>query len=104
MEQKRVHEIPRMVMPVRSELARRETLSEKLAAYLKAHEGEWIPMSTLASIGGIGGWRTRLSELSRGGMHIEWNGRNGAASAHRYLSYRPLARDGAMPTKQRGLF
>ena len=89
---------------MKAELARRETLAEKLAAYLKAHEGEWIPMSTLASIGGIGGWRTRLSELSRGGMRIEWNGKNGTASAHRYLSYDPIARDAATPMKQRGLF
>lgn len=89
---------------MKTELVRRETLADKLAAYLKAHEGEWIPMSTLASIGGIGGWRTRLSELSRGGMRIEWNGRNGSASAHRYLSYDPLARDAGVPVTQRNLF
>jgi hypothetical protein len=26
-------------------------------------------------------------------MHIEWNGHNGEASAHRFLPYQPLGRE-----------
>lgn len=41
------------------------SLCDKLAAYLIAHEGEWVDAHVLASIGGFAAWRTRLSELRR---------------------------------------
>jgi len=51
-------------------------------------------MRELAEVGGFGGWRTRLSECGRlRGMHVEWNGRNGSESCHRYLPYVPQGRD-----------
>ena len=89
---------------MRSELQRRETRKDALRAYLQAHEGEWIEMSRLATIGGIGGWRTRLSELDREGFRVEWNKQPGSASKHRHISYQPLARDASMPTQQKSLF
>ena len=35
---------------------------DRLAAYLRDHEGEWIDGLTLATIAGAYAWRTRLSE------------------------------------------
>lgn len=45
-------------------------------------------MRELAAVGGLGGWRTRLSELGRRTsqpMRIEHNKQNGARSCHRYV-------------------
>lgn len=80
---------------MKAELARRESLASKLETYLKARPGVWVPIHELAAIGGVGGWRTRLSELARrerAPLYIEHNGKNGAASCHRYLPWEPLAR------------
>ncbi len=77
-----------LVLVMDIERARRQSLSAKLEAYLKDHQGEWIPIRDLALIGGIGGWRTRLSELTRRQiepMRIEHNGLNGSRSCHRYV-------------------
>ena len=89
------------------EAIRRQSLAAQLEAELKSRPGEWIPMRELAAIGGIGGWRTRLSELGRRAvdpLHIEHNGKNGAASMYRYRPHTPLGRDAAEPVSQRGLF
>lgn len=87
-----------------AERQRRQSLSQQLETLLKARPGEWIPMRELASVGGIGGWRTRLSEMGRrrvDPLHIEHNGLNGAASCHRYLPYAPLGRDASVPAADR---
>lgn len=81
-----------------AERVRRETLAAKLERHLKAHAGEWISLRELGDIGGIGGWRSRLSDLARrkvDPMHIEWNRKNGSASCHRYLPYVALGPDPA---------
>lgn len=78
---------------LRSELQRRQSCASQLETLLKSRPGEWIPMRELAAVGGIGGWRTRLSELGRRKvepLQIEHNGKNGAASCHRYLPYVPV--------------
>lgn len=90
---------------MQQELARRHSRADALEALLRSHPGRWFSLTELAHVGGIGGWRTRLSELSRlRDMRIEWNGKNGAASMHRFLPYEPLGRDAAMPTKQGSMF
>jgi hypothetical protein len=89
-----------MASDLRSELQRRESCAAKLETLLKSRPGEWIPMHDLAAVGGIGGWRTRLSELGRRAIDpltIEHNGCNGAASCHRYLANQPLGRDATVP-------
>lgn len=80
------------------EQRRRASLASKLEELLKSRPGEWIPMADLAKVGGIGGWRTRLSELRlERDMRIDWNGKNGAASCHRFLPYAPLGRSADVP-------
>ena len=89
---------------MKAELERRQSLASQLEEFMKAHPGEWISIQELAQIGGIGGWRTRLSELSRrkvDPLHLEHNGKNGAASCHRYLPHDPLGRDATEPISDR---
>lgn len=89
---------PRESSELATELARRETCQQKLEAFLKSRPTEWIPMRELADVGGIGGWRTRLSELAlrkTDPLRLEWNGKSGAASCHRYLPWEPLGPDSA---------
>jgi hypothetical protein len=66
-----------------------ETLTHKMAAFLRQHEGEWLDILPLARVGGMGGWRTEISRCrTRFGMVIEqrmehWDdGRN--RSQYRY--------------------
>ncbi len=91
-----------------TEHQRRQTLAQKLEDLLKSRPGEWIALHELAAVGGIGGWRTRLSELGRRSVDpltIEHNGKNGAASAHRYLPWVPLGRAADVePPDQPSLF
>lgn len=48
------------------------TLTQAVADHFKANPGVWISMQTLAQIGGLGGWRTRVSNArTEFGMHIE---------------------------------
>jgi hypothetical protein len=50
-------------------------------------------MAELAAVGGLGGWRTRLSDLRlKRGLCIDWNGRNGVESRHRFLVHAPFGR------------
>jgi hypothetical protein len=79
-----------------AEFIRRKSLCDLLEEYLKEHANVWIPMADLAKVAGVGGWRSRLSELRlKRGMAIEHNGKNGAASCHRYLSNPLGGRDAA---------
>ncbi len=80
---------------ITGELVRRQSLSSRLEGYLKARPGVWVTMAELAAVGGLGGWRTRLSELGRreiDPLRIEWNGRNGSLSAHRFVPWEPIGR------------
>ncbi len=80
--------------PTRTEIQRRTSLTDILEDFLRANPGTWLEMHTLAAIAGLGGWRTRLSDCRlKRSMHIEWNGKNGSASRHRYLPYTPVGRD-----------
>lgn len=59
-------------------------------------------MKELAVVGGIGGWRTRVSELRLGrDMRIDWNGLNGERSCHRFLTHEPLGRDASVSAPDR---
>ncbi len=73
---------------MRSEFARRASLADQLEALFRSRPNEWISITELARVGGVGGWRTRCSELTRrtvNPLHLEHNGKNGAASGHRYV-------------------
>ena len=50
-----------------------ETLTDKMARYFRAHEGQWLDLADLAAVGGIGGFRTRISECRHApyGMAID---------------------------------
>lgn len=68
---------------------------DRLAAHFKAHPHQWLPMYELAYIGGLGGFRTRISELrfSPWSMNIQNrtdsvvtdDGRHRKHSYYRYL-------------------
>ncbi len=78
---------------MRDELQRRASLASQLEAYLKGRPGQWVTMAELAAVGGLGGWRTRLSELGRrpvDPMRIEHNGKSGNASRHRFVPWEPV--------------
>ena len=47
------------------------SLNDKLEAYFRKHAGEWLTMEQLAAEVGIGGWRTRVSNLHKSGFPIE---------------------------------
>ena len=72
--------------------APRQTLTDRMSAYFIARPGEWIDVLALAQVGGIGGWRTRVSELRHPPyrLAIEWrlerwpDGRN--RSQYRYVA------------------
>lgn len=94
---------------MKEEIQRRQSLKSKLRELLTANPGQWFSMNELAKLGGLGGWRTRLSELGCGDnpMNIEWNGKNGSASAHRYQPLGPSAetkRDDKHPAIRKKLF
>lgn len=76
---------------MKTELARRQSLTDRLEALFRSRPGDWLSMAELAAVGGLGGWRTRCSDLRlRRAMHIEHNGKNGSASRHRFLPQAPL--------------
>ena len=90
---------------MKTEISRRLSLTDQLERCLKAQPGIWLSMSELAAVGGLGGWRTRLSDLRlKRKMCIEWNKKNGAASRHRYLPYPPLGRSAESTTGYLPLF
>ena len=68
----------------------RPTYRDAVAAYFRAHPGQWIDGLALANVGGVYAWRTRTAEC-RGqlGMHIENRqrkvGRRTVSSEYRYL-------------------
>ena len=48
------------------------TFRDRVAALLKAQPGAWIDGQRIAQVGGVYGWRTRVSECRRQlGMTIE---------------------------------
>ena len=49
----------------------RETLVDKMLAEFVRHPGEWLDVQRLAEVGGIGGWRTRVSDVRHRGVRIE---------------------------------
>ena len=50
----------------------RETLTDKMEANFKQWPNRWLDVLELAEIGGIGGWRTRVSECRRDrGLNIQ---------------------------------
>lgn len=44
---------------------------QRVADFLKARPGVWIPAIEFEAIGGRQGWRTRISDCRRSGMCIE---------------------------------
>lgn len=69
----------------------RHSLASNIEHVFRSRPNTWISMRELAAMGGIGGWRTRVSEVRRfKSMHIEHNGKNGSRSAYRFI---PPAQD-----------
>lgn len=93
-----------------AEAERRQRFSQKLMAFFREREGQWIGTSELEKIGGQNAWRTRVSECRK---HVEASGgvienhqqtiRDddgepcGILSTYRYLSHTPLGRDAGTP-------
>jgi len=71
----------------------RQSLTERLAAYFRAHSGEWIDGRVLATIAGAYAWRTRTSELRKAPylMTIENRTRRVQGYTESCYRYRPEA-------------
>lgn len=79
---------------MKDELSRRASLTDAVEAYFRARPLIWIPMAELVNVGGLGGWRTRVSECrAKRGLDILHNGKTGYASAYLFRPYQPLGRD-----------
>ena len=48
-----------------------KTLTDKVEALFRRHPNTWLDVMTLADLAGIGGWRTRVSEVRHRGFTIE---------------------------------
>jgi hypothetical protein len=42
---------------------RRRSINDRMADYFQMFPNQWLDVANLASIGGLGGWRSRLAEL-----------------------------------------
>jgi hypothetical protein len=90
---------------MKQEIERRASLKDRVRAYLEARPCEWISMVDLSQVGGLGGFRTRISELRvKDGLNIVHNGRNGLNSQYMFLPYEPLGPDAARVRSQKSLF
>jgi len=93
---------------VKAELQRRTSLTDLIEAFFKAWPYAWLPMQDLAKVGGIGGWRTRVSEarerIEAEGGAVIWNKRSGRESANMYRPQAPIGRSGDERIAQRSLF
>lgn len=43
------------------------TAEDRVVDLLRTYKGKWVPATRLMQVGGLCGWRTRLSEASRAG-------------------------------------
>jgi hypothetical protein len=50
---------------------RKRTINDRMAEYFQLFPNQWLDVANLASIGGIGGWRTRVSELRHFLYHLD---------------------------------
>lgn len=107
---------------IAQEMAIRARNCRKVIAYFRAHENCWIPLSVLAKLAGIGGFRTRISEsrsvfrhelgwpadaqhdpiLNRQGNRLR-GGETVRLSWYCYRPYLPLGRSADMPSMQPSL-
>jgi hypothetical protein len=86
---------------MKDELTRRANRTDLIEALFRSQPNTWIPIYELAKVGGLGGWRTRVSDVRlKRGLNIEWNGLNGTRSAHRFVDHVPLGRDAATYIEQ----
>lgn len=82
-----------------AETRRRQSNCDAIAAYFKEHPNRWIPAATLAQIGGVLAWRTRVSDCrQKFGMFIEnrqerlelSDGGFAVESSYRYRPHAPI--------------
>ena len=71
----------------------RLSLTAQVGWYFTSHPGEWLDARALAHIAGIGGWRTRVSELRHPpySLDIRWRLRKWPDGRNRsqYCCYTP---------------
>lgn len=92
---------------MKAELDRRQSLTDAVERVFRARPLEWIGITELAALGGVGGFRTRISELRRrkvDPMNLVNNRKNGPRSAYMWMPHAPLGRDAGTVESQRGLF
>ena len=89
------------------EYARRHTFKAQIEAYFRLHVNEWIPASTLMTVGGRCAWRTRCADARRvfeseGGVLQNKQTRcadGSVLSEYRFLPQAPIARDATKPER-----
>lgn len=86
------------MIPLASEIQRRDTGTEQVLALLQSRPHEWISWQDFAAIAACA-WRTRISDarkiLRTQGYDVEWNKRR--SSAYRLVPL-ALGRDATLPT------
>ena len=88
-----------------TEAERRHSYRLQVEAYFRRHPNEWIPASTLMTVGGRCAWRTRTSDArnvfeTEGGVLQNQQTRcadGSVLSEYRYIAYTPVARDATTP-------
>lgn len=73
----------------------RQSLTDRLAAYFRAHPDEWVDAHVLLGIAGFAGWRTRCSELRHAPyfMTIENRTRRGQGYTESCYCYQPRKKE-----------
>lgn len=95
-----------------SEITRRTSLRDAVAAYFTAHPHVWIYMTQLEEVGGRGGWRTRISDC-RLELHMDIQNKqtrdvrvDGSILVRSFYRYTPppVIPQSSTPAQQQGLF
>ena len=90
-----------------TEARRRQSLEQRLSELLQARPHVWIPMREMHAAGDA--WRSRLPQVRQRFAReqigiVQWNRRNGGASAYMFVPYVPLGRDAGDVINQQTLF
>lgn len=91
---------------MKTELARRQSNTDKLLELFRSRPLEWVHWSDLGELGGNLAWRTRVSDcrkiVNKEGHQIEWNGKT-QDSRYRYVPYVPQGVDASTDRAQLSL-
>lgn len=83
-------DLPFSAVPTLSDLLAADSCCAKVARLLLSRRGEWISARDLAQVGGIGGWRTRVSNLRKAPWYLDVEAKVWNEGKRKYSAYRVL--------------